>query len=422
MKLKHKHMRIIEPHHLKTVAYQSTQGRKRSVRLWPLAVLGIFLLALTGAVWRYYQPLPQAVFKETKQQYSQKAYEFSWPATSKSAAGAVGFGVLGASATDETPAPTASVIKVATALAVLEKQPLSLNEAGPTITLTAEDEDYYREYLAKDGSVTAVTAGGTLSEYQALQTLLLPSSNNISKTLARWAFGSQDAYTAYANSMVKKLGMTNTRITDASGFSPDTVSTPSDLVKLGIAALSNPVIAQIVGQATVDVPLAGRLNSTNSLLGQSGINGIKTGTTNEAGGCFLASAFHEYANGEKVTVVAAVMGAPTRTDAMNQSKPLLTQVKSGFGDTIVVAKGQQFGTLASAWGSQVAVVAKDDVKIFGWQSALPSTKPTIVSHEYGKGAELGNVSVTFGRVIKSVPLVQEGELLPPTAWWRLRRD
>jgi D-alanyl-D-alanine carboxypeptidase (penicillin-binding protein 5/6) len=44
-----------------------------------------------------------------------------------------------------------------------------------------------------------VQLGEELSEYQALQALLLPSANNIAETLARWAFGSIDAYNAYAN-------------------------------------------------------------------------------------------------------------------------------------------------------------------------------------------------------------------------------
>ena len=176
---------------------------------------------------------------------SAKTVSLAWPSYGESAVGAVGYGIL-ASQGSNTPQATASVIKILTALAVLKQHPLVVNEIGPMITLTQADVDSYNKYVTEGGSVVRVVAGEQLSEYQALEALLIPSANNIAETLASWAFGSIDAYNTYANSFAKNLGMTDTTITDPSGFLGTTISTPSDLVILGEAALANPVVAQIV--------------------------------------------------------------------------------------------------------------------------------------------------------------------------------
>lgn len=414
-------MRIIEPHHLRTVSYQPGR-QKRKLPVIPVLLIVILLVGVALGVARYRMPLPQPQFTETKQQYSKKETNITWPTGSNAAVGAVGVGIIAVSDKEEKAAPTASVAKVVTALAVLDKKPLKLTEQGETITLTAEDEALYQKYIAQDGSVTAVAAGATLTEYQALQSLLLPSSNNMAETLTNWAFGSQQDYIQYANTYVERLGMTKTRIADASGFSAETVSTPSDLVRLGLEAIKNPVLAEIVNQKQADVPVAGTITNTNRLLGQTGINGIKTGNTDEAGGCYLASTTQQYENGKTATIVTAVMAAPTLTDAMNQTKPLIAQVKTGFGDTVIVTAGQQFGVLKTAWGAQTAVVAQKDVTVFGWPNNIPQTNVTSDIKTLGKGAAAGKVTVRFGEDTAVVDLKQDNGLAQPGFWWRLRRN
>ena len=54
-----------------------------------------------------------------------------------------------------------------------------------------------------------------------------------------------------------------------------------------------PALAAIVGMSTAVVPVAGVIRTTNALLGQDGIVGLKTGSTQAAGGCILIAAWHE---------------------------------------------------------------------------------------------------------------------------------
>ena len=344
----------------------------------------------------------------------------TWPAYGGAAVGAVGYGVLAAGG-KQTPVPTASVAKVMTALAVLQKHPLKPGEQGPTLTLGSQDVDFYNRYVAVGGSVVPVNYGEEISEYQALQALLLPSANNMAETLAVWAFGSVDTYTSFANTYAKQLGLTGTHIADASGFSPGTTSTPADLVRLGEASSMVPVVAQIVAQTTADIPVAGTIRNINEQLGQNGINGIKTGNTDAAGGVYLVSA--SYTVGSRtVQVVAAITGAPTLVRAMQDALPLLASARANFVEKTVVRKDQAVGYYNTAWHTSANAVASADLKSFGWKGT--PVKPTLVLKQLQAPAAPGQTigTLTFKDKtgnIASVPVTLQQSITTPTWQWRL---
>jgi D-alanyl-D-alanine carboxypeptidase (penicillin-binding protein 5/6) len=162
----------------------------------------------------------------------------------------------------------------------------------------------------RDGdSLVPVVAGEVLTERQALEALLLPSADNMAWILARWDAGSEAAFAARMNAAARRLGMTGTRYTDASGLAPSTVSTAADQVRLGMAAMRVPALAAIAAMPMAVVPGAGVVRNYNTLLGQDGIAGLKTGSTQAAGGCVLLAAWREV-NGRKTLIVAATFGQP----------------------------------------------------------------------------------------------------------------
>jgi D-alanyl-D-alanine carboxypeptidase (penicillin-binding protein 5/6) len=186
-----------------------------------------------------------------------------------------------------------------TAYSVLKQKPLKPGQQGPIISISDQDVLTYNDYYSKGGSVAKVVPGEKISEYQALQALMLPSANNFADTLAIWAFGSMDKYILYANNQAKTLGLKDTHISDASGFSPQTLSSARDLVLLGQAAIKDPALAEIANQQQANVPEAGTVHNVNWLLGTDNVNGIKTGNTEEAMGCFLFSSVRNV-NGQKI--------------------------------------------------------------------------------------------------------------------------
>jgi serine-type D-Ala-D-Ala carboxypeptidase (penicillin-binding protein 5/6) len=209
---------------------------------------------------------------------------------------------------DEKVTPIASLTKLITALVVLEKAPLNPNERGDIIILTANDEQYYWDYIALQGTVTSVTAGQQISQYEALQTMLLASSNNMSDTIIDYYFESREDYLNYANSMISRLGLTNTKVADTTGFSPNSVSTPSDMLLLGKIILENPVLAEIVAQKDATVSVAGAIPNYNALIDLPYVTGLKPGLTDEAGYCLLFSMDIPNSDGEIVTAIGVVLG------------------------------------------------------------------------------------------------------------------
>jgi serine-type D-Ala-D-Ala carboxypeptidase (penicillin-binding protein 5/6) len=232
----------------------------------------------------------------------------SWPASGTSAADISGYGVTGGPGATRV-VPIASVAKLMTAYVIVRDHPLTARGAGPDITIQPPEAAAYQSQRSDGDSLVPVAAGEVLTERQALEALLLPSADNIAWVLARWDAGGQGAFTAKMNAAARGLGMTATRYTDPSGLDSATTSTAADQVRLGTAAMSVPALAAITAQATADIPVAGTIRNTNEVLGQDGIVGLKTGSTEAAGGCLLAAAWSEV-NGREVLIVAAAFGQP----------------------------------------------------------------------------------------------------------------
>ena len=69
--------------------------------------------------------------------------------------------------------------------------------------------------------------------------------------------------------MLNEWGITDTTIgADASGFSESTTSTTEELAKIGAKVLENPVLAEIVGRAQYEVPVAGVIEIRTSYWGK----------------------------------------------------------------------------------------------------------------------------------------------------------
>ena len=232
----------------------------------------------------------------------------SWPADGASAADVGGFGVV-AGPDSTRPVPIASVAKVMTAYVVLHDHPLASSGSGPDIAVQPAEAAAYPAQVRDGDSLVPVVAGEVLTERQALAALLLPSADNVAWILARWDAGSQAAFVARMNAAARGLGMTGTSYTDPSGLDPSTTSTAADQVRLGRAAMRVPALAAIAAMPAAVVPVAGVVRNYNTLLGQDGITGLKTGSTQAAGGCVLLAAWHT-AGGHKTLVVAAVLGQP----------------------------------------------------------------------------------------------------------------
>lgn len=407
-------MRVVEPHVFKNVKHPKKRRKSGLVPIGILLIAAIYTAAMLG------RPLPAATAQSrptlpTKSQ----AVEIAWPSYGQASIGAVGYGTLGSQG-EQKALPTASVAKVMTALAVLKQKPLKQGEQGPTLVMTQEDVDEYYRTIAMDGSNVPVVLGEEITQYQALQALLLPSANNMAHTLAKWAYGSEENYLRFVNNFARSLGMENTNFDDPSGYSPETVSTSRDLVKLAVNAMDNPVIAEIVAQKEADIPVAGRIYNVNMLLGRNGIVGVKTGNTEEAGGCFMAAAVREV-GGKKIIAVSVIMGAPNLSIALRDSMPLVESVLSGFSEVTIAKAGDEVGTYNQPWAKPIPLRVQSDLRGVVWQDSSVGTKLEIDNPNgiINAGSKVGSVKIDVGRDTAESDIVIADDTSKPSIFWRL---
>jgi len=378
----------------------------------------LLVLSVLGGYgyWALTKPLPLLMPAQASQQILIPAAgsKLAWPA-SQAAVGILGTDVLETHG-NQTPAPIASVAKVITCLVVLDKKPLKAGQTGPVITLTPADVALYKNTMAQDGSLVSVVAGEQITQYQMLQAIMLPSANNMADSLAIWAFGSLANYTTTANAFLAEHGLSETKVgVDASGLSPTTTSTATDLVKLGELAMQEPVLAEVVGQSTATgIPQTAFVKNVNSLLGTANIVGIKTGNTEQAGGVFL-SASRLIIENKPTIIVTAVVGSPTLFVALKDSLTLVKSAQTNFEVVTVVDKYQEVGRYAVPWGGSIATITEEEAGVSTWNGSKYSTQVNLRPVKVGSTAA-GSIPITNQPPVK-VRLAYKAA--PPSAWWRL---
>ena len=280
--------------------------------------------------------------------------------------------------TNSEPQPTASTAKMILGLAVMEKKPFLPGETGETIAITPEYYNKYLWYATHNGSTTPVRIGEEISEYDALASVFLASSNNMADTLAIWAFGSLENYQAYATDLIARLGLKNTTVgVDASGYSETTTSTAEDLVRAAGRLLKDPILKEIVGLKSHTVPVAGEIKNTNKILGEAlnngtSVIGVKTGYIGSASGYNLISGYEE----ESHFVTLAILGSSTREASFAESKNELLRLSQELTPTTVVSDGEIVGYYQTWWNGKHDITATEAIRVLASASEDDSIELT----------------------------------------------
>ncbi|MCW2528304.1 MAG: peptidase D-alanyl-D-alanine carboxypeptidase 1 [Pseudonocardiales bacterium] len=252
-----------------------------------------------------------------------------WPPAGQAAVASTETGVIGTSGPHQ-PAPIASVAKVMTAYLVLEKYPLSAGRNGFLLPATDDDVRDTDRRRAQGESVVSLQSGQVLTERDALLALLLPSANNVASMLATAVAGSESTFVSLMNARARALGMDDTTYTDPSGAEASTVSTAEDQLRMARAAMKIPVFAAMVGQRSARVAGIGVLANVDTLLGRDGFVGIKTGSHDAAGGCFMFESRFS-AGGRAVSVIGVVLGQPDLAGALASAQRMVNSLRPQLG-------------------------------------------------------------------------------------------
>jgi D-alanyl-D-alanine carboxypeptidase (penicillin-binding protein 5/6) len=386
--------------------------------------------AVFGAV-QVLRPLPALTFTATAaplRELPGARPHPDWPAGAEAVVGAPGAGILAAHGTDH-PVPIASLAKIMTAYIILRDHPLRGGQPGPRLSVTAADVAAYRRDQKQGESVVTVVPGERLTEWQALAALLIPSGNNIADLLAGWDAGSLPTFVAKMNAQARSLGLHGTRYADASGADPATVSTATDQFRLTVRALQLPVFRQIVALPQVQLPVAGLAYNLNFALGHDGINGVKTGSTPQAGGCLVFSASRR-AGGGPATIIGAVLGVrataaqPSELDgAITASQDLLRSVRRSLEHVEIIKPGTVLGRVHTRWAPGPAAVAATGISVTGWPGTpvTVTVTPRPLPPTIGKGQPIARATITVGSEVTHLTLDASRGVTPPSLRWRLTR-
>jgi D-alanyl-D-alanine carboxypeptidase (penicillin-binding protein 5/6) len=407
---------------------------RRGRRPLPWVLGGLLALLLLGgalyAVAPLRHPLPTPTVELTlpaSMTIPGTAPRLPWPRAGQAVISVDGLGTLGTSGGSKS-LPIASVTKVMTAYVILTEHPLAVGEQGPKLTVSAKQAAAYPAEKARGESLVKVRAGEVITERQALQAVLLLSANNMARILAAWDSGSVAAFVKKMNATADQLGMSGTHYTDPSGLDPDTVSTARDQVILASKAMALPAFAEIVKQKQATLPVAGTVKNYNELVGRDGVVGIKTGSTDEAGGCLVFAAVVNV-GGRKLTIVGAVLGQPgantpvqlDRVFAVTRS--LLRSTAAALAVHTLVEAGEQVATVRGPLGTGTTINAAEKVDVVGWpglQVRLDAQIPAVPSR-IAAGAEYGQLTVKAGRREPVGTALRTGTgMEPPGTWERIR--
>ncbi|MDB6078447.1 MAG: hypothetical protein JWO82_2194 [Akkermansiaceae bacterium] len=198
----------------------------------------------------------------------------------------------------------------------------------------------------------ALQPGDQLTLRDALYSAMLGSDNIaalaiadfVGKQLLQARGKSGDPVAAFIvemNQLAKGLGMTNTKFVNPHGLEfPRKVgtSTAADMARLSIYAMRRPAITFVARQkerqVTVQGPSGSRsynVKNTNELLGEPGVIGLKTGTTEAAGPCVAIAADRDPAiitgaDGQKKAVPRRIMIVLLNSpDRFNRARSLMGQ-------------------------------------------------------------------------------------------------
>ena len=394
-------------------------------RLLPLASALLVILVLAYTVSTLTAAIPAASTNSAQSAAATvtiEEVELPWPAEPSSIAvwtdakTTQGSGLRSNGNSAET--VMASLAKLITIVVSLDAHPYDPNDEA-TYTLGAKDVGYYRQVLAQDGSTAPVVEGVKLTRYQMMQLMMLPSANNYALSYVDWIFGSMETFRKEAQAYFDKHKLESIRLNEPSGLDLNNVATASDLSQIGQLALAYPVLAEIMAQQTAEIPGIGTIKNSNFFLGESGVRGMKTGTTSAGRNLMLA---RDVTVGDRtVTFVITTLGQPSAEARIAVNEALIAGVAGDVQEVTVATDGEVVGD-ATLWnGAEVQLLVKGSASTV--LTLDEAAKRKAVFGEVRAGMNAGdkvgllNIATPTGKI--SLPVVLAESIPEPDGWWRL---
>lgn len=295
--------------------------------------------------------------------------------------------------------PPASTTKIMTALLALEggdlRQVVTVSPRAASVGEASLD----------------LRAGERLTLEELIYGALLRSGNDACVAIAEHVAGTEANFVLLMNQKAKLLGAEETSFKNTNGLpAAGHYTTARDLAFITRYALSNPTFQRIVstrgraiGQQEERI-----LSNTNRLLwSYAWADGVKTGTTNEAGGCLVASATKD---GRQL--ISVVLHSDNR---WQDSIKLLEYGFNNFDYQLVLGEGEAFENITVKEGAGKEIRALASVEL---GAVIPKNRPDclekriIIERDLTapvyKGQQVGRITVMVkGEPVGSIDLVAD---------------
>ncbi len=278
-------------------------------------------------------------------------------------------------------------------------------------TLTEADPAIISEYAqSMPGSRMFVEAGKSVSIGELLRGLIVQSGNDASVALAEHVAASEPGFVSMMNRMAESLGMANTHFTNASGLpDPDHYTTARDLAIIARRMIQDfPEHYKLYSQKSYTFNDIEQNNRNKLLWRDASVDGMKTGHTQAAGYCLVASAVRD-----DMRLISIVLGTGSDKTRMAETQRLLNYGFRFFQTKRIYEAGEVVQT-ARIWmgkSEEILLGVEEDLYVTLPRDAFESLHSQIELSSYIKapariGQEFGRSVLTADdKIISEVPLL-----------------
>ena len=302
--------------------------------------------------------------------------------------------------------PPASLTKMMTSF-IIEKR-LMAGQLKETDMVRMNESAWCRGSSTE--SCMYVPLNGSASVLDMLRGIIIQSGNDASKAVAEHIAGNEGAFAELMNQEAKRIGMTNTHFLNATGMPMEGHYS---------SALDMAILAQhIIKESSKYYPIYSEKEFTfngikqgnrNALLyTDPSVDGLKTGHTDAAGYCLVASSKRG-----PMRLIGVVMGTKSMQERASQTRAILNWGFSNFENTTLRTAAQSLATTPVWFGKQssvsVGLAENMAVTLPRGQGANVKTQLVVnpsINAPIQKGQVIGKLVATLdGKMLTEKPLV-----------------
>ena len=260
------------------------------------------------------------------------------------------------------------------------------------------------------GSRMFIDVGKQVSVDDLLHGIIIQSGNDASVALAEHIAGSEEAFSSMMNTAATRLQLDNSHFMNATGLpAEEHYSTAHDMAKLARAIIyEDPEHYSIYAQKEFLWNNIKQPNRNLLLWRDKTVDGLKTGHTDEAGYCLVASAVRD-----DMRLISVVFGASSEASRAAETQKLLTYGFRFFETKTFYQKGVELAD-SKVWkgqSSEVKVGLAEDLTVTLPRGQVQKLAATMILDKsviapVAKGDRLGVVEVRAGdQVVHTADLV-----------------